>query len=103
MKPTLVAALLCLFPLMALAEGDPVAGKQKAAACATCHGEDGKAPITTYPKLAGQNAPYLVYALRAYKANQRKGALSSLMTAIAVVLSDQDMEDLAAHFASLQP
>jgi cytochrome c553 len=99
----ITAACLALFAVLAHAAGDPESGKTKAAACATCHGEDGRSPMATYPKLAGQHEPYLAYALKTYRANQRKGSLASLMTAIAVVLSDQDIEDLAAYYASLQP
>jgi cytochrome c553 len=99
----IIAACLTLFALLAHAAADLESGKTKAAACATCHGEDGKSPIATYPKLAGQNEAYLVYALKTYRANQRKGSLASLMTAIAVVLSDQDIDDLAAYYAALKP
>lgn len=96
MRKTILTMALMLLPLAAHSEGSADAGKQKAVPCATCHGEDGKSPIATYRKLAGQNAPYLVYAVKTYKANQRKGPQASLMTAIAVVLSEQDVDNLAA-------
>jgi cytochrome c553 len=99
----IVSTCLTLLALAAHAAGDPESGKTKAAACATCHGEDGKSPMAIYPKLAGQNEPYLAYALKTYRANQRKGSQASLMTAIAVVLSDQDIDDLAAYYAGLKP
>ncbi len=56
-----------LFSLPALAAGDAAAGQAKAAACAACHGAQGKVTVPMYPNLAGQNAMYLQHALQAYK------------------------------------
>ncbi|MGB7182478.1 MAG: c-type cytochrome, partial [Burkholderiaceae bacterium] len=56
--------------------GDPVAGKEKAAVCAACHGADGKTPIDpSYAILAGQHEDYLVVALKAYRSGNRKNAI----------------------------
>jgi cytochrome c553 len=62
MKSLLVAALLggVFLAMDAQAAGDPAAGEGKIAACAACHGTDGKATAPIYPNLAGQNADYLV-------------------------------------------
>ncbi len=77
---------------------DAAAGKEKAAMCTACHGEGGNKPMTPdYPKLAGQPADYLVKALRDYKSGKRK---NPLMAPMAANLSKQDMQDLAAYFAS---
>lgn len=66
--------------------------------CADCHGADGNSPIDpSYPKLGGQYADYLAHALKAYRSGDRQHAL---MTAQASGLSDQDIADLAAYFAS---
>ncbi|MET0289953.1 MAG: cytochrome c [Pseudoxanthomonas sp.] len=66
--------------------------------CIDCHGAEGNAPIdATYPKLGGQYADYLGHALQNYRAKQRDHAL---MTPQASELSDQDISDLAAYFAS---
>ena len=60
MKNFLLASSFVLFPVIGQAEasavkGNAVAGKQKAAACAACHGADGNRTLdNTYPKLAGQ-------------------------------------------------
>ncbi len=81
---------------------DPAAGKAKSAICATCHGQNGMATIKTYPNLAGQNEAYLYSSLVAYKSKQRNGGMAVVMQAQAANLSDQDMKDLAAYYASLK-
>lgn len=87
----------------ALAAGDPAAGEGKVTACAACHGIDGKATAPIYPNLAGQNAPYLENALKAYRAGERGGGMSMMMTPQAQALSDEDIADIAAYYASLEP
>lgn len=82
--------------------GDAAAGKAKAAVCAACHGAEGKAAIPGYPNLAGQNASYLVEALKAYKEKRRTGGQAAIMQAQAMTLSDADMANLAAYYASLK-
>ena len=84
------------------AAGNAEAGQAKAAICAACHGANGKASMPAYPNLAGQNEAYLVSALKAYRSKERQGGLSSLMHAQAANLSDEDINDLAAHFSSLE-
>ncbi len=80
---------------------DAEAGKAKAAVCAACHGKNGIAAIPGYPNLAGQNEQYLVAALKAYKNKQRSGGQSAIMQGQAMGLSDEDIANLAAYFASL--
>ncbi len=80
-----------------LAQGDPAAGQAKAALCATCHGADGNSELSVNPKLAGQNASYIVKQLNDYKSGARQNAT---MSAMVLSLSDQDIEDIAAWFAS---
>lgn len=83
------------------AEGDPVAGKGKTSMCAGCHGIGGYKTVFPevyhVPKLGGQHAAYLVKALQEYRAGSRS---HPSMKAIAAGLSDQDMADLAAYYAS---
>lgn len=95
--PAAVTALLAVLPVAALAKGDPVAGQQKAAACQACHGTDGHSVDPTYPNLAGQHESYLVKALADYRAGRRN---NPIMNPMAVNLTDQDIEDLAAWYAS---
>ncbi len=95
-----MAAILVASP--AMAAGDAAAGKAKAAVCAACHGADGIALIPGYPNLKGQNEQYLVSALKAYKNGERTGAQAMIMKPQASMLSDQDMENIAAYFASMK-
>jgi cytochrome c553 len=80
---------------------DAAAGQAKAAVCAACHGQNGKAQIPTYPNLAGQNEQYLVMALKAYKNKERTGGQAVIMQGQAAALSDTDIANLAAYFSSL--
>ena len=92
-------ALLLAVPLAAQARGDAQTGKTKAAqVCAACHGPDGNKPLdATQPILAGQHYDYLVRALTDYKMGRRT---NPIMKGFAAPLSKQDIEDLAAWFAS---
>jgi cytochrome c553 len=81
------------------AAGNAASGKAKAAqVCAACHGPDGNKPSAPdQPILGGQHYDYLVRALADYKAGHRN---NPIMKGFAAQLSKQDMEDLAAWFAS---
>ena len=95
-KP-LLALLLLSLPLTLAAGGDPAAGKEKAKVCEACHGPDGKSVDPTYPNLAGQHESYLLKALGDYRAGRR---VNPVMAGFAGPLSDEDIEDLAAWYAS---
>jgi cytochrome c553 len=79
------------------AAGDAEAGKTKAAMCAACHGQDGNSAAPNFPKLAGQHADYLAKQLKEFKSGERQDAT---MNGMAAALSEQDMADLAAFYAS---
>ena len=99
-KHLLVSVLIAAAPL-AVQAGDVAAGKAKSAGCAGCHGANGKAISPNFPNLAGQNAPYLEQALKAYRSGQRTGGQAGMMQGMAGPLSDTDISDLAAYFSSL--
>jgi cytochrome c553 len=82
------------------AAGDAAAGKAKSAVCAACHGADGNSPNAVWPNLAGQHAAYMVKQLKDFKSGARK---DPIMAPMAAPLSDQDMENLSAFFASQKP
>lgn len=84
----------------AVADGNIANGQAKSASCAACHGATGKASNTLYPNLAGQNSEYLGLALHAYKDGGRSGGQAGIMQAFTAGLSDQDISDLAAYYAS---
>lgn len=90
-------ALLLLISLPAFAAGDPAAGQSKSAICAACHGMDGNSAVPTWPKLAGQHEQYLARQVRLIKSGAR---MVPEMAGITPGLSEQDMDDLAAFFAS---
>ncbi|MDP5292940.1 c-type cytochrome [Oceanimonas sp. CHS3-5] len=86
----------------AQAQGDVEAGKAKSAACAACHGADGNSPTDMYPKLAGQHASYIAKQLAEFKAAATggEGRANAIMGGMAMPLSEQDMADLGAYYAS---
>jgi cytochrome c553 len=87
---------------MAQAKGDAAAGQTKAAVCAACHGPDGNSPVDMYPKIAGQHASYIKKQLVELKAaaSGQTGRIAPVMGPMALPLSEQDMDDLAAYFSS---
>ena len=93
----LAAAALALAAFDALA-GNSAAGKAKAALCAACHGLDGRSQMPEAPNLAGQVEGYLAAQLHAFKSGERH---NEQMAIIVKALSPQDIDDLAAYYASL--
>jgi cytochrome c553 len=81
----------------AWAAGDAAAGASKAAPCAACHGADGNSAAPNFPKLAGQSAKYLSKQITDIKTGVRP---VPEMMGMVENLSKQDIEDLAAFYAS---
>lgn len=79
--------------------GDAEAGLTKAIRCRACHGADGRGTSPSYPNLNNQHAEYLAAQLRAFRDGTRKDAI---MTNLARPLSDQDIVDIAAYYATLK-
>jgi cytochrome c553 len=80
------------------AAADIAAGQVKAKdVCQACHGMDGNSPNADYPKLGGQHPDYIAKALRDYKSGLRK---NPIMAGFAGTLSKEDIENLAAYYAS---
>jgi cytochrome c553 len=90
---------LCLIAFPAAA-GDAAAGAGKAAACGACHGMTGNSVNPEWPSLAGQNEGYITAQLQSFKDGKR---VNALMTPMAAVLSEKDMQDLGAHFSQQTP
>lgn len=89
-----------LFALAAAAQADAAAGKAKAAAaCAMCHGPLGMSMQPGVPHLAGQQEIYLAEQLKHFRNGKRP---SEVMGVIAKPLSNADIDNLAAWYASLQ-
>lgn len=111
------ASLAILFAGDGRAAGNAGAGKAKTEVCQVCHGADGNSPrnpaweqLTVadfksqgrvsdpiWPRLAGQNAAYLARQLRQFKVGTRK---NPIMSAMVKKLSDADIDDIAAYYAS---
>lgn len=81
-----------------LVDGSAEAGKAKSITCTACHGADGNSVNPLWPNHAGQGAPYIVAQLQAFKSGLRK---DPLMAPQAMMLSDEDMRDLAVYFESM--
>jgi cytochrome c553 len=101
---SLAALTLVVGSAPARADGDIRAGAAKVAMCVGCHGipeyRAAYPEVYRVPLLAGQNQQYIESALKAYRAKQRH---FGSMNAIAASLSDQDIADLAAYYASRTP
>ncbi|MBX2848316.1 MAG: cytochrome c4 [Acidiferrobacterales bacterium] len=81
------------------AAGDAAAGKAKSAICAACHGAEGISSLPVNPNLAGQVPGYISAQLKAFKSGER---VNAIMAGQAASLSDEDMDDLDAYYASLK-
>lgn len=81
-----------------LIEGSVEDGKAKALTCTACHGAEGNSANALWPNIAGQNAPYTHAQLQAFKDGAR---VDPLMSSQAMLLSEEDMADLAVYFESL--
>lgn len=90
-----VASLACA----GAGAADPQAGRAKAAACAICHGQAGVSTVPNAPHLAGQPAFYVEEQLRSYRSGRRR---HEVMNVVAKPLSDADIGDLAAWYASIR-
>ena len=84
----------------ALAAGSKEAGQTKAATCSACHGMDGNSVNPEWPSLAGQHASYVIRQVKSFRASQRQNVL---MAPMAYILTDQEIDDLAAWFSSQTP
>ena len=83
--------------LVTIGAGNADSGKDKVAACAACHGQDGNSMVGLWPSLAGQNVNYLVRQLQHIKSGKRPitemiGSLDNF--------AQEDLEDIAAFYAS---
>lgn len=94
---TVTAALIGLAPNLHAADAN--AGKTKASGCTSCHGLNGVSSNTMYPNLAGQKETYLAKSIKDYRDGHRKDAM---MEGMVKGMSDADIADIAAYFASLK-
>lgn len=102
-----LGALLCLAGPIAPAEEsaeprapDAAAGRVLAGTCAACHGEDGNTLLPGHPNLAGQNARYLLRQMQYMRDGRRD---PKTMAGMLDALTDENLEDIAAYYASQSP
>jgi cytochrome c553 len=99
----LAAGLFAGLSTACLANGDPVAGKQKAITCSFCHGVDGKQPIPLLSggmaTLAGMDEQKLLNALMDYRYGRR---LHPMMQFFVLPYTEKDLEDIAAYYSGVK-
>lgn len=93
----IIIVLFALAFSVNISAGDAAKGKEKTVACVACHAVDGNSPLAMNPKIAGQNEKYLVKQLQDFKSGVRANAI---MAPMASMLSDEDMANIAAYYAS---
>lgn len=96
----LFAACVSILSAGAAAAADIAAGKEKAEVCAGCHGETGVSQMDNVPSLAGQPDLFVQWQLIYFRSGTRK---SEQMQPMVEQLSNQDVQNLGAYFASLPP
>ena len=104
MSIRILTALLFVLLLAAgtvQAGGDAANGEALAADCAMCHGDDGMGDGGDTPAIAGMDPAAHVAALKGYASGEKEDA-SGMMADYAAALSEQDMMDVAAYYATLK-
>lgn len=96
----LAALALSTLNATADARGNAEVGATKAALCIACHGVNGNSVNPEWPNLAGQNAAYLREQLTLFRAGHRNNLV---MYPLALTLTDEDIADIAAYFATQTP
>jgi cytochrome c553 len=96
-QSAVTVTLLSLMPALAFSAGNAAVGQSKSAVCHACHGPTGKSIVPIYPNLGGQHQDYLSKTLHNFRDGTRKNAI---MSSFAINLSDEDIEDISAWYAS---
>jgi cytochrome c553 len=95
-----VMVLLAMtFAMNSALSADAELGRQKAQLCAACHGPMGLSTMPNTPNVAGQPEQYLAEQLKAYRSGKR---VHEQMSLLAKPLSDADIANVSAWYASIQ-
>jgi len=97
LQSTLAVAVLSFIPAIAISSGNAAEGQNKSAVCHACHGATGQSIQPIYPNLGGQHQDYLSKTLYAFRDGSRQNAI---MNGFAANLTDADIEDISAWYAS---
>jgi cytochrome c len=72
--------------------------------CFACHGKDAATPLMpNYPKLAGQNAAYLLQQMIDIKSGARANAQTAAMKGVMHLVNEREMEALATYLSQIKP
>jgi len=99
----IILSVFLLVVNVGYAKGDIAAGKAKSATCIACHNVDGNSLMPIWPKIAGQHEEYLFRQISEFKKGESGDRYEPQMYAMTVSLSEQDIADLAAFYASQKP
>ena len=106
-KAVAVTASLMLFGVTTSAvamDGEALFNSAKKGGCTACHGKDAKTPIMdAFPKLAGQNATYLLNQMKDIQSGARNNSQTAAMKGIMHMVNDEEMAAIAAYLSTLQP
>ena len=97
---SVVAGVTLVLTCVAARAADVAAGKEKAELCIGCHGENGISQMENMPSLAGQPDQFIQWQLVYFRAGTRK---NEQMQPIVEQINNEDIRNLGAYFASLQP
>ena len=97
LQSTVAIALLSVIPAVGFSAGNAAEGKNKSAVCHACHGPTGKSVEPIYPNIGGQQQSYLIKTLQGFRDGSRQNAI---MNGFAGTLSDADIADITAWYAS---
>ena len=96
-QSTVAVTLLSLIPAVGFSAGNAAEGKNKSTVCHACHGPTGKSVEPIYPNLGGQQQSYLIKTLEGFRDGSRQNVI---MNGFAATLSDADIKDISAWYAS---
>ena len=94
-----VSGLAAAQPKADVARGEQIANT----VCAACHAADGNSGIAMYPRLAAQDAEYIILETHLIKDGKRTTGAAGTMMPLVQSLSDDDIRNVAAYFQKQQP
>lgn len=93
-----LSVAILLLPFAAQAQDSNI--PTQASSCVSCHSADGNPLVAGVPILAGQRADYMESALRSYREGRRTGGPADVMKTFVKDLTDQDIKEISAWFAT---
>ncbi len=101
---TLLIALILTASVSGVANAGDGAKLFAEKTCTACHGKDGKTPLMPdYPKIAGQNKAYILRQMTDIKSGKRANGNAAAMQGVMVIVTDEEIKDIAEYVSSLKP